>query len=316
MENKKKQESTIMNWLTNKEQMLCVVELYSSKYGFIKIPLTKGYDILYVCKRMNGERISLHEELEYQGFYEIETGLLYNVQYELRNFIREELYEERSSSNLKSIFESEVRELIETMVGKFEPTIKLDKSTKKIQDDYKNYAETQARKIYLTERDTNFAYQCDYDTERFDYDMIEYVRDRENFVRETAEKYCETKKDSIIKDIVLNLMTKEIVSSLEKGSDKHLATMREIIASIPQECKMVNVTTVKEGKEYTFKYEASSLRSDCGSDYYTWNIPAKERAEFENLYGRHAKFKPQDITKITYCRNTLYEKSSEVADNG
>lgn len=310
MENKKKQESTIMNWLSNENQMMCIVELYNSKYGFIKIPLAKGYDILYVCKRMNGDCVSLYEELEYQGFYEKDTGLLYNVQYELRNFIREELYEERSSSNLKNNFECEVRELVETIVGEFEDTIKLDESTKKIQDDCKYSSESQARAIYLKGRDADLTYRCPYEAVRFEYEMLEYVKDKEKFVRETAEKYCEECKETIVKDIVLNLMTKAILETLQTGADKHLSTMRDIIASVPPECRMVNVTTVIDGKEFKFKYEASVLRADCRAYYHTWDIPAKERTEFENIYGRNANFKPEDITRITYSRNTLYEKKA------
>ena len=79
---------------------------------------------------------------------------------------------------------------------------------------------------------------------------------------------------------------------------------------------MVTVTTVINDKELTFKYNASALRTDCGPYYSTLDIPAKEREEFEKIYGANADFRPQDITKITYSRNTLYEKPSEVADNG
>jgi len=316
MENKKKQESMIMNWLKAENQMMCIVEDPYSKYGFIKLPLVEGFDILYVCKAIRNGHISLLRELEYQGFYERKTGLLYNVQYCMRNYISEELYEERSADNLRSIFREDVRELVEQMVGEFEHTIKLDKSTENIQKEKKYYAETQARSVFLKGSDADFTYQCHYDANNFEYDLIEYVCDRENFTRETAKKYCETKKDSIIEDIVLNLMTKDIISSLEKGSDKHLATMRDIIASVPPECRMVTVTTVINDKELTFKYNASALRTDCGPYYSTLDIPAKEREEFEKIYGANADFRPQDITKITYSRNTLYEKPSEVADNG
>ena len=308
MENMKKYESTIMNWLKAENQMMCIVEAYSSRHAFIKIPLTEGYDILYVCKRLQGERLSLHEELEYQGFYEKSTGLLYNVQYEMRNYIGEELYEQRSSSNLKIDFECEVRELVEKKVSEFEDTIKLDRTTKDIQKEYNYAAQNQARNMYLHRDGTDLIYQCPYEADRFDYTMLEYVKDKKEFVKETAERYCTEARERIVKDIVLNLMTRELLKKMENGNDKHLSAMRDIINSIPDSCKMVHVTTVIDEKEFTFKYEASSLRSDCGSHYYTWSIPARDRAEFENIYGRNARFKPEDITKIVYGKNVLYKK--------
>lgn len=308
MGNTKKQESTIVNWLKNKEQMMCVVELYKSKYGFIKIPLTEGYDILYVCKRMNGEHLSLHEELEYQGFYEKDSGLLYDVQYELRLFISEDLYEGQSSYNLKSNFECDVRELVETMVGEFENTIKLDDSTEKIQNDCKYSAKYQARSIYLCGGDTDLTYQCPYEANYFSYEMFDYVKDKGKFVKETAKKYCEDHRDEIVRSIVLNLMTKAILETLQKDNDKHLLAMRDIIASIPPECRMVKVTTVIDGKEFTFKYEANTLREDCRSHYYMSHMGCRDREEFENIYGRHTNFGPEDISMITYGRKVIYEK--------
>ena len=37
------------------------------------------------------------------------------------------------------------------------------------------------------------------------------------------------------------------------------------------------------------------------------DIPASDRKEFERLFGRYADYNAEDITKITYGRNTIYE---------
>ena len=72
---------------------------------------------------------------------------------------------------------------------------------------------------------------------------------------------------------------------------------------------MVNVTTVIDGKELTFKTTASDLNRDPSSSYSTWYIAAADRAKFEALYGRSASYYPKDIVKITYGKTVIYEKN-------
>ena len=55
-----------------------------------------------------------------------------------------------------------------------------------------------------------------------------------------------------------------------------------------------------------FRSAASSLTGHK-SFYSTYDIPAQDRREFEQLFGRHASYYAEDITRITYGRNTIYE---------
>ncbi len=70
--------------------------------------------------------------------------------------------------------------------------------------------------------------------------------------------------------------------------------------------KTVTVTVQKDGTELTFKTEASSLIG-YRNRYSTFDIPAQDRREFEQLFGRYADYTAEDITRITYGRNTIYE---------
>ena len=72
--------------------------------------------------------------------------------------------------------------------------------------------------------------------------------------------------------------------------------------------KTVNVTTEIDGKELTFKAAASDLNRDPCGTYSSWNILAQDRVKFEELYGRHAGYRPHDIIKITYGKTAIYEK--------
>jgi hypothetical protein len=68
----------------------------------------------------------------------------------------------------------------------------------------------------------------------------------------------------------------------------------------------VTVTVEKDGMELTFKTAANSLTGH--RNYYsTYDITAQDRREFERLFGRSANYCAEDITMITYGRNTIYE---------
>ena len=82
---------------------------------------------------------------------------------------------------------------------------------------------------------------------------MRYILDSETIVKETAETYLAENKDKIVEEIVLNLMTQQKIQELENGKDKSLTAVKMIIQSIPEECKTVNITTVMDEKELTFK---------------------------------------------------------------
>lgn len=308
MENMKQHEQKILEWLRDESRtMYCVVTRYS-KYVLVKLPMKGEYGIIYVCDNDKEEFLRPYKDLEYQGFYRKGTAEIYNAQYKLRQLISEEVYEERSGENLRACFEAEVREQVDVMIDEIEKYVKLDESTSEIQQKRKCYAESQARQVYLKSSPADFKYYCGYEARYFEEIMLDYVIDKEKCVKRIANEYFENRREIIISEIVQNLMTKEIYEELIKGKDTHLTTMRNIIASIKPTYKTVNVTVNIEGKELTFKYEAEKLRRDCGTDYNTWDIPAKDRREYERLYGRNRDFAPEDITKITYGRKTIYEK--------
>ena len=232
------------------------------------------------------------------------------MQYTTRKLFGDGKYQELEGSALQKEFESRVRKRVEEMVAEFEGDIKLDDTTKSQQESQEYYAEERARKIYLQDIDTDFTYQCEYGNCNFKNKLMQYILDSETVVKETAKIYLADNEDKIRGEIVQNLMTQQRVQRLEKGEDKLLTAMKNIIQSIPSEYKTVNVTTVIDGKEFTFKCEASVLRRDCRGSYSSWNILSKDRDQFEALYGRHKDFTPMDITRITYGKRVLYGKEA------
>lgn len=79
--------------------------------------------------------------------------------------------------------------------------------------------------------------------------------------------------------------------------------------------KMVSVTIQKAGEELTFKMDAGQLKG-YRTTYNTTHISAAGRRAFEQMFGRHASFSAEDVTKITYGRNTIYETAEPVQNIG
>ena len=74
--------------------------------------------------------------------------------------------------------------------------------------------------------------------------------------------------------------------------------------------KMVTVTVARPEGELTFKTAVDSL-TGYRNYYSSYDIPAQDRREFERLFGKYADYRAEDITRITYGRNTIYEATPD-----
>jgi hypothetical protein len=93
------------------------------------------------------------------------------------------------------------------------------------------------------------------------------------------------------------------------SKDTNVFIVKKIMTAVKAaDAKTVTVTMRREDKEFAFKYEARSLEYDCGRKYNSWNADAAGRRELERGLGRGDNdFYPQEIVRIAYGRNTLYE---------
>lgn len=299
-------------WLKSDEQRFCD-EVMGNTDLYIKIRYNDEIDLIYCFHRTVYGEVIAGEDLEYQGLYYRPRGKLYDVQYKLHYRLRNFAELERGCETERVGFEKYVRERVEQIVSQYSDSIAVDDEARKRFERYECSIDESARKIYLNETDTDLSYKCEYSAEQFEKYFIKYLIDREKIIRSVAEEYYEKHKDEIRDDIIFNILTKERLELYKQGKDKQIEIVKKIIASIPQDCKTVNVTTVIDGKELTFKTEASELRRDCKSTYSTWYIKTPDREDYERLYRRCSGYKPEDITRITFSRKTLYER--EATDN-
>ena len=128
--------------------------------------------------------------------------------------------------------------------------------------------------------------------------------------QEAAKAYIEEHQENILAQFYNNALLRKELQKIYDDPGHILHRVKAIIDAVTQSgAKTVNVTINKEDKDFTFKYETRTLTVAPSSYYSSYNIKASDRREFENLFGRRADFYPNEITKITYGRNVIYDSS-------
>lgn len=139
-------------------------------------------------------------------------------------------------------------------------------------------------------------------------DTLVFIERGDDFVEEFAREYISLHKKQIQLQLLRNKILREDLQSLYDDVNNVVHIRKAIKDAVKNEgCKTVNVTTVIDGKELTFKTEAPTLTTEEG-DYSTYSIVAKDREKFSKVYGRGANYTPEDIVKLVFGRKTLYSK--------
>lgn len=146
--------------------------------------------------------------------------------------------------------------------------------------------------------------------------FIAYITDPELFVQTEAEQHIKNNQEKFLLQFLKNDALLAEYQALMQDAGNPIYRMKAITDAV-KGCgaKTVTVTVQKDGQELTFKAAAGSLTGH--RNYYsTSDIPASDRKEFERLFGRYADYNAEDVVKITYGRNTIYETAEPVQDIG
>lgn len=137
--------------------------------------------------------------------------------------------------------------------------------------------------------------------------FIAYITDPEYFIQTEADQYIKNNQEKLLLQFLKNDARLAEYQALVQNTDDPIHRMKAITDAI-KICgaKTVTVTVQKDGQELAFKTAADSLIGHRGY-YRTSDIPASDWKEFERLFGRNAGYKVEDVVKITYGRNTIYE---------
>ena len=291
---------------------------YSTEH-LVKIPYEKDFDLLFYNQTWREKNIALDAKLESAGLYYRKDGCIYNPSYSLEHCLESSAMLTDHTS--KTDFAKKFTELVKAKVEEIIDNKRSNISIKELTDSYllrqmEYYAEygavDAAKKEFIKGNAvSDIVYRCPFSTDSMsDKEYIQFILDKEPLVEETAKTYIEEHQENILAQFYNNALLKKELQSIYDDPGHILHRVKAIIDAVQESgAKTVNVTINKDNKDFTFKYEADTLKYDPGSNYSSYSIKASDRREFENLFGRSADFYPNEITKITYGRNVIYDSS-------
>ena len=222
----------------------------------------------------------------------------------------------------KCDFAEKLTELVKTKVEEIIDNKRSNISIKELSDsnlldNMKYYSDYVAARDAKTEfingkEPADIVYKCPYAVNTVnDNDYIQFITDKESLVEREANEYIEKHQENILAQFYNNALLKKELQSIYDNPQNILHRVKAIIDAVKEsEAKTVNVTINKDNKDFTFKYETRTLTFAPDSYYSSYNMRASDRREFENLFGRHSDFYPNEITQITYGRKTIYDSSA------
>ena len=136
--------------------------------------------------------------------------------------------------------------------------------------------------------------------------FLAWLQDPEGFIQTEAEAYIKSDSENVLRQFLENDALLAEYQALIQDTGSPIHRMKAITDALnSSNAKMVTVTVQKGEGELTFKMEASQMKGHHAY-YSSYYIPAADRRRFQQVFGRSADFKAEDVIRITYGRNTIY----------
>ena len=302
------------NWLASGDAGPCCFQEKGYHYILIRVEKNADFEYLFCLRQYNKDGLVRDSTFKYAGIYCRKDGLLYDIQYSLSDIVESlEGIEERSPEILREKLKKAVWEKVETVIDNDRSNLQVTEITDsgllhRLEYVYNYDAKDTARKRYLVDFEAQ-VFSCHYDPDRWKEDsFLSYIADPEGYAQKQAEDYIAENQENMLFDFLYHDAVLKEYRAILADTKNPVHLIKKISAAMAAtSAKTVNVTIRKNETEFTFKTEAFSLRGDCGSHYNSWSIVAADRRKFEELFGRSADYTPEEILRITYARNVLYE---------
>lgn len=137
--------------------------------------------------------------------------------------------------------------------------------------------------------------------------FMAWLQNPEMFIQTEAEQYIKSHQEEFLVDFLQKEALLAEYQALIQDAGSPIHRMKAITEAV-RKCgaRTVTVTVQKVGEELTFKAAADSL-TGYRPAYRASELPAPDRREFVRRFGRIADYSVEEITRITYGRNTIYE---------
>ncbi|MCB6415024.1 hypothetical protein LI221_08095 [Faecalimonas umbilicata] len=304
------------DWLASGDMGQCHFQVKGDTYIMIRVEKSPDFEYLFCQQQYSKKSLTRESSFKYAGIYCRKDGLLYDMRHPFTDMAENPVeLRNRSEEALWRQLKAAVRKKVEEAIGNDRSNLTISEVTdssllNRLEYALKYSVKETARKHFLDTVDFEPpVFKCHYDPDRWTEDMLlSCILDPEGYADKEAADYIAANQEDMLSDFLYNDAVLREYQSILADTENPVHIVKKIMAAMrTTSAKTVNVTIFKEGVEFTFKTEAAELRRDCTSYYSSWNMVASDRREFEGLYGRSAEYYPQEIIRITYARNVLYE---------
>ena len=307
---------TFINWLASGDTGLCSFQENGYTYFVMRVEKNTDFDYLFCQRQFRDTGLTRDSAFKYVAIYCKRDGLLYDAQYDLTIIDRDsELFANRGAEHLRERLKQAVREKVESAIGNDRSNLQISKISDSMLMNRLEYvsnygAKEEARRHYLDILDFEPpVFRCFYEPEHWKEDtLLSYIIDPNGYSEKEAEAFIAANQEDMLYSFLNNDAVLKEYQAILADTQNPVHIIKKIkVAMEATSAKTVNVTIQKNGTEFTFKTEASSLRGDCGNHYNSWSIVAADRRRFEQTFGRSADYTPEEVVRITYSRAVLYE---------
>lgn len=316
-----KDYSELSKWLQDDITKPAVIRNGDYADTIIRVPYDDDFDFLFHQNSYNGEPLTANANMAYCGIYNKLEGQLYDVKFPLKGKL-DDMDSAKSMLDIEQQFNDDVRAFIEGVVGDDvdhlrSPSFEDAKYDNRLDDFRRNYADSIVTRMYLGgDSADDIRFQCGYYLDRSSSAlMLRYLKYHDATVEEAATGYWQTHQDDMLLELRKNEILREKLRVLEANPNHPLHKQKAVMDAVKDSgAKTVNVTIIKGGEEYSFKYSTDRLSRYMEGKYSAWDMPSKDRDGFYERFGRYSDFTPEDITEISYRGKTLYEADSLMPD--
>lgn len=316
-----KDYSELSKWLQDDITKPAVIRNGDYADTIIRVPYDDDFDFLFHQNSYNGKPLTVNANMAYCGIYNKLDGQIYDIRYPIKGKLNE-MDSTKSMLDIEQQFNDDVRAFIEGVVGNDvdhlrSPSFEDAKYDNRFDDFRRNYADSIVTRMYLGgDSADDIRFQCGYYLDRSSSAlMLRYLKYHDATVEEAATGYWQTHQDDMLLELRKNEILREKLRVLEANPNHPLHKQKAIMDAVKDSgAKTVNVTIIKGGEEYSFKYSADRLSRYMEGKYSAWDMPSKDRDGFYERFGRYSDFTPEDITEISYRGKTLYEADSLMPD--
>lgn len=277
----------------------------------VKVPLTENFDLLYY-NGYHGAKLNFQSKLECFGFYNKKT----DVCYALNSYTFYGVEYLKEVRDMKNPVTAEALFKFNQWVNNISANTAYNNSDA-VDEYFVNHTCNELARKAIIEGFTSETYTREYklhDSE-LELDTMQTCMSTldPTYVVEELLNSIKTKLSKNVYNFAYGTyLIKDKIAEYETDPTNTIFTLREIRKNLDESMQTVSLTICKDGKTLSFKYPTNCIYYRLDENWLsTYSIPAPERRQFEEMFGRHSDFKPLDIIKITYGKKVLYEAKGE-----